>query len=167
MKNNLVNALSKMAVKSLCKQLDNGAQMDAEGCKTLAKAVMQGKIKVEAHSDTFWRYEDLTGDVFCPQVNNDICPEKLKREERNFKARIRRAGVFFVEASYWTGREWESQTGIQDNVICGFVGNDFIGSGYEFQMLETALEAYNSQPLDSDGFVIDPMRDNDADEVAA
>ena len=87
MKNNLVNALSKMAVKSLCKQLDNGAQMDAEGCKTLAKAVMQGKIKVEAHSDTFWRYEDLTGDVFCPQVNNDICPEKLKREERNFKAR--------------------------------------------------------------------------------
>ncbi|MDA0145961.1 hypothetical protein OCT63_17180 [Vibrio sp. RW] len=167
MKNNRVNALSKTAIKSLAKQLDQSTKLDVEGCEALAIAVLQGKIKVEAHSDTFWRYEDLAGDVFCPKVNHDRCPEQLKREERNFKARIRRAGVFFVEASYWTGREWESQTGIQDNVICGFVGNDFIGSGYEFQMLQSALDAYNAQSLDGDGFVIDPMRDNGTDEVAA
>jgi hypothetical protein len=167
MKDNQVNALSKMAVKSLAKQLDLSTQLDVKGCETLAKAVLQGKIKVEAHNDTFWRYEDLAGDVFCPKVNSDVCPKQLKREERNFKARIRRAGVFFVEASYWTGREWESHAGIQDNVICGFVGNDFIGSGYEFQMLQAALDAYNAQRLDDDGFVIDPMRDNGTDEVAA
>lgn len=167
MKNNLVNALSKMAVKSLAKQLDQGAQFNEVGCKVLAKAVLQGKIKVQAYADTFWRYEELAGDVFCPQANKDVCPTQLKREERNFKARIRRAGVFFVEASYWTGREWESHIGIQDNVICGFVGNDFIGSGYEFQMLQAALDAYNAQPLGDDGFVIDPMRDNGTDEVAA
>lgn len=154
----IINAYSKTAIKSLAKQLDTGCQIDVDGVETLTKAILSGKIKVEAQPDTTWRYEDLSGDVFNPDVNNDICPKELKRQERNFKARIHRAGVWFVESSYWTGRDWESIEGISDNAISGFVGSDFFGSGYEYQLLKSALDAYNKQDLDSDGYVIDPFR---------
>ena len=153
-----INAYSKTAIKALAKQLDTGNQLNVQGVEELTRAILAGKIRVEAQADTTWRFEELAGDVFNPEVNKDLCSKQLKREERNFKARIQRAGVWFVESSYWTGRSWESIEGISDNAISGFVGTDFFGSGYEYQLLESALIAYKKQELDADGYVIDPLR---------
>jgi hypothetical protein len=101
---------------------------------------------------------DLKGDAFNPEVNPDIPADQLKREERSFEARIRRSGAWVMISEYWTGRYWERHGDMMDNIIGGFVGHDFFGSGYELQVMQSALDGYNSQELDNAGFVIDPFR---------
>jgi len=145
-------------VKQLNRYIEEHSEKYVEKIECIKLALLQGKIMLEKSEDEFYRYEDLAGDIFNPEINTSIEPKVLQRQERNFKERIRRQKVWGAITHYWTGRSWESFVGIDDNSIFGFVGNDLIGSGYEIQLLEAALDAYNKQELDDEGFVIDPYR---------
>ena len=146
-----LDQLSGKLIKSLSGGYENNEEVEA-----IISAVSLGKIMLSKTEDSCIRYEDLAGDIFNSKVNNDIPAAQLKKEEKAFKARISRSGTWVMSASYWTGREWECLTGIDDNMIGGFIGYDFFGSGYELQIMGSALEAYNKQILDSNGFVVDP-----------
>jgi hypothetical protein len=144
---------NEKVIKSLKSHLKTGYEADAQRVNALEIAIRQGKISLGRSIDDLASFADLAGDVFDPEVNDNIDAAQLKREEKAFKARINRSGSWVFESSFWTGREWEYA-----DVIGGFVGWDFIGSGYEAQVLEAALDAYNKQDLDAEGFVIDPFR---------
>ncbi|EGQ9299079.1 hypothetical protein HJ202_24800 [Vibrio parahaemolyticus] len=157
-----ISSFDKKVVISLFNQLtpektETSTERNGEIDK-VALAVRLGKIRFIKQEDQYVDLKALSGDLFDPDVNIDISKEELKRSESAFRVRVHREGVWIVESQYWTGRAWEGIEGISNNVICGFVGDDFVGSGYELDLGREALAAYNSQPLDALGFVIDPFR---------
>lgn len=131
-------------------QEDQGTPVDTFE-QAIERAVRQGQIRLARFRDDDATFEELAGDCFNPAVNDSIPVAQLKREEINFKARIRRSGTWLYQSQFWTGREWEAA-----DVMGGFVGWDFMGSGYEAQLMAAALESYQGQPLDAAGFAIDP-----------
>jgi len=150
--------LDTRLINALESHVASGYEQDKEKVAKIIKAVRDGKIRITRFNDDFCSYAELAGDCFNSSVNPDVDPDTLAKDERNFKARIRRQGVWVYESASWTGREWQSDIGIFDNILGGNVGYDFFGSGYEIQIMEVALEAYKKQPLDSNGDVIDPYR---------
>ncbi len=137
------NLFSLSTIDSLNEHLKTGYHKEKERVEKVIAAINQGKIRVSKELDEHYDY--------------DYSPFSAA-ETKKIKARVASEGVHTVVSEYWTGREWESMIGIEDNSIGGFIGSDFNGSGYELQLLEAALEAYNKQPLDETGFVIDPYR---------
>jgi len=153
-----ISKLNEKLVKSLNAHLESGYEKDKVQVNRIIDAIKNGKISIGRDEDDHCSFDDLAGDCFNPDANPDIDPAKLKREENAYKAKIRRSGVWGYRSSYWTGRSWEDSEGLEHSAICGFVGFEFFGSGYELQVMEEALDAYNRQQLDADGFVIDPFR---------
>jgi len=153
-----LSTLNAKLIKSLNAHLESGYEKDKALVNRIIDAVKVGKISIGRDEDDHCSFDDLAGDCFNPDVNPDIDPAKLKREENTYKAKIRRYGVWTYQSSYWTGRSWEDSDYLEHSAICGFVGSDFFGSGYEVQIMEEALDAYNRQQLDADGFVVDPFR---------
>lgn len=153
----MAKSLQVKLIQSLRKHLKSGYYENTDEVLMIIGAVEQGKIRVikeEDHLD----FDDCHGDIFCPVTNHDICPNKLKREETNAKARFRRVGGAFTFASeFWNGREWDDMLSYpkSDCSIGGFVGDDFFGSGYEWQVMQEALDYYNKQEFDKDGKLID------------
>ena len=139
-----ISDLDKKVIKSLKAQLASGYKHDDSGVEAIIQAVRLGKIRITRERDLINMY-DLKGDAFNPEVNPDIPADQLKREERSFEARIRRSGAWVMISEYWTGRYWERHGDMMDNIIGGFVGHDFFGSGYELQVMQSALDGYNSQ----------------------
>lgn len=157
MKTSKLPALDQKVIKALEKHLSTGYEKSSQDVEKITQAVRQGKIRLTRMTDDDASFDDLAGDIFTPAANPSVDAEQLKREAKNFRNRIARSGVWIMVSEYWTGRQWESFVGIGHNAIGGFVGHDFFGSGYELQVMETALDAYNAQPLDENGFVIDPF----------
>lgn len=143
---------SQKVIKSLKKHLGTGYETNAELVGRIEAAIRLGKIKLTRSEDDC-SFAELAGDIFTPEVHDNIEPAKLKREEKAYKARIRNSGQWFYQSWYWDGRSWN-----RSDSIGGFVGWDFMGSGYELQVMDEALTEYNQQPLDAAGFVIDPYR---------
>lgn len=143
----------KKVIASLQKHVVSGYKRNLQVVNHIETAIREGKIQLRRSADDYASFDDLAGEVFNPGVNPSIEPERLKLEAKKFRTRIRNAGVWVFQSFYWTGREW-----ISSDAIGGFVGWDFIGSGYELQVLESALNDYNKQALDVEGFVIDPFR---------
>lgn len=150
--------LDQRVIKSLKEHLSTGYEKSNEAVQAVIDAIQLGKIRLTRQADIHGGFEELAGDCFNPAANPSVPAEKLKREAENFRRKIRRTGVWAMISEYWTGREWKRFDNITDNIIGGFVGHDFFGSGYELQVMEAALEAYNQQDLDAEGFVIDPFR---------
>ena len=146
-----LNNASQRVIDSLKKHLTTGYEKDREAIEGIEHALRQGKIRLVRFNDDTASFEDLAGDCFNPEVNEGIPAEQLKREEVNFKTRIRRAGKWAYQSQMWTGRDW-----VVSDTIGGFVGWDFMGSGYELQVMQEALEAYHQQLLNAEGFVVDP-----------
>lgn len=92
------------------------------------------RVRIVAVPDDCCHMDDLKGDCFNPDVNNNINPNRLAREEREFEERVAREGVWGFRAEYWNGAEW-----IETDSIFGFVGDDFIGSNYDDDLIESAL----------------------------
>jgi len=94
-----------------------------------------GLLKIEQVEDSVTTFADLCGDCFCPVTNPDIDPETLTRQKRAFRARVARQGVhgavLFTRARPCD--EWS-----ESDSIFGFVGSDFIGSGYDSDFLASA-----------------------------
>jgi len=93
------------------------------------------RVRIVAMPDHFCDMDDLKGDCFNPDVNGNINRNRLAREEREFEERVASEGVWGFRAEYWNGAEW-----VETDSIFGFVGDDFIGSGYDDDLIESALD---------------------------
>ena len=96
------------------------AQLESDGIATVRK-----------ERDEFYTFADHAGDVFDPEVNDDIDPEELQTQCRRERARFNRAGTWFHSLNV-LGNELDS--------MGGFVGNDFNGSGYDIDFYASALQ---------------------------
>lgn len=71
----------------------------------------QGIFRIVEISDDMYNIEDLKEDVYKPEVNKEILPEVLKRQERNFERLVQRVGVFGYALEKWNpevGKGWET-----------------------------------------------------------
>jgi len=93
------------------------------------------RVRIVAMPDHCCDMDDLKGDCFNPDVNDNINANRLAREERGFEERVAREGVWGFRAEFWNGLEW-----IETDSIWGFVGDDFIGSNYDDDLIESALD---------------------------
>lgn len=143
-----INTLNENCIASLQKQLAEGYNKDQKLTDAICSAMKLGKIRVFAVQDNDASESDFSDHL-------DTCTPSQKAK---FRERIEDEGIWTIEAHYWNGREWEDMLGMTCNTISTMVGMDFCGSGYELQIMEEALEAYNKQDLDADGFVIDPYK---------
>lgn len=145
--------IDQKVISSLKSHLKTGYENQPSLVADIENAVCMGKIRLTRTDDVCATFYDLAGDCFNPEVNPAIDPALLKREESAFKARVRNSGAWEYTSEYWDGRKW-----CLSDSIGGFVGWDFMGSGYELQVMQSALNEYNAQRLDVAGFVIDPYR---------
>lgn len=83
--------------------------------------------------DSDYSFTDLCGDTFCPEVNNGIDPAQLKREKEAFRRRVKKEGVYGCGLAL---------NGVQlfDHTVWGFVGDDYLGSGYDSEHLSELLD---------------------------
>lgn len=102
----------------------------------------EGKVRIRVEPDESCDYEDLAGDTFNPDVNNDIPVEQLEREEREFKNRLECDGVWGVigEVKCAHCGNWEHV-----DSCWGFVGDDWKESGYDVDIMAACIEAYKNQ----------------------
>ena len=71
--------------------------------------------------DEFYSLEDLKGDCFNPEVNNDLNPELLIKEEKEFENLVDNSGVFGYVLEKWNT---EVDKGWEHLDSCwGFVGS--------------------------------------------
>lgn len=66
--------------------------------------------------------------------------ERVKIKD-DIKKRIDFSGVVIVCAEWWNGAEWE-----HSDSYGGFIGNEWQGSGYDINLMQTAMDDYN-KPL--------------------
>ena len=95
-------------------------------------------VRLRTEPDTCWDYEDLAGDTYNPEVNDDIPAERLAREEREFRNRIDREGVYglVAERKCPACGQWETV-----DSVWGFVGDDWEMSGYDEDLALAAMAA--------------------------
>lgn len=78
------------------------------------------QYRIIEHADEFAELSNLKGDIFNPEVNPDIDPERLKEEERHFEELVAREGVYGYVLERWNA---EPGTGYEHVDSCwGFVG---------------------------------------------
>ena len=155
-----MNPLSLQAIADTHAKLIQALTGERDDADELIEAVELGKIALVRVVYNSASFEELAGDAFDSEINDNISPAQLRREAREFKTRIQQDGTWTYVSQYWDGRNWEWLKGIQDNITGVFVGDDFFRSGDVTGLMQMALDAYNRQTLDSNGFVIDPYRLN-------
>lgn len=96
------------------------------------------RIRIVESADYGLSWDDLVGDSFCPKANPDIKPDILELKAQEYSDKILYEGVWFYDAQVWLGDYWESV-----DSIGGFVGDDFIGSNYDDDLMESAIDALN------------------------
>jgi hypothetical protein len=101
-----------------------------------------GFVRLAMHDDPTFTFADLCGDCYSPEVNPDIPAEQLAKEKAAFRRRVNREGVHgvCVEVRENPQSEWGQVGGNVVDSIWGFVGLDFIGSGYEMDLINTAAD---------------------------
>lgn len=70
----------------------------------------EGPYRIVEHDDPDYRFKDLCGDCYNPEVNPGIPEEQLLKEKENFRNRIDREGVFGYVLEKWNpeiGKGWE------------------------------------------------------------
>lgn len=114
--------------------------------KNLAKsyALFQQLVRdnlayIEKSPDEDFLFSDYEGDVYSHEANPDIPKEELQRQRKNEYARFKRQGVFTREL-FVLGDSLE--------LSCGFIGDDFYGSGYDTDFYNTALKIISDKMPD-------------------
>lgn len=92
---------------------------------------------IVAIEDTDTTIPLLMGDMYDPEVNTDVAPEELKKQERAFKKRIRNEGVWGCGLAKPSAPDYTT-------FVWGLVGMDYLGSGYDRELLESMRELYHS-----------------------
>lgn len=98
-----------------------------------------GLVRMTIEPDELCSYDDLAGDMFNPKANPDINPSLIAKQEKEFKDRIDRDGVWGIVTEYFDGEAWQ-----QADSCWGFVGDDWKDSGYDIDAKEAALDALTS-----------------------
>ena len=106
---------------------------------TFALFERDGIAAITKETDEFYAFADHKGDTFCPVTNPDIDSDELKRQERRERARFNRQGVHFHTLVV---------DGFDCDSIGGFVGNDFYGSGYDYDFYNDAIKKISSTHAD-------------------
>ncbi len=107
------------------------------------KAIFENNLNVRLRivkDDLVIDIEDLKGDCFNPEVNNDIPESKLARQEKEFEERVHSEGVYGIVGEY---RCIYDDTWKHADSVWGFVGDDWQYSGYDEDVMSQTLEAYN------------------------
>lgn len=104
------------------------AQFDALGGQS---------VRIQELPDECATWDDLCGDTFDASVNTNIKPAILKREEEEYRAKAEREGIWGYNAQYRDGDDW-----IDCDAVWGFVGGEFVGSGYDIDLMRAALEGF-------------------------
>jgi len=156
-----LNKLNQALIIQMTAQIiNNDLVLDDQivSARACIEAVCKGKIRLCLDDDHTRSAQDLADDcdAFSPEANPSVPRKTILKERAAFIAKVSRQGIKVSTMEYWTGRDWEGLLGIENNAIGGFVGEDIMGSGYELQLMQSALIAYNKQSLDEHGTVIDP-----------
>lgn len=110
----------------------------------LERAWVDDKVRLLRVEDTDYSLADLKGDCFSPRVNSDIPAERLAAEEREFEERVSRLGVHGLLGTYKSPPGEFGDWLLADSCY-GFVGEDYLGSGYEVDIALSALEKAGAQ----------------------
>jgi len=105
--------------------------------KRVEAARVLGMFRVVLVEDETYSFEDLCGDMYNPEANPDVDVTVLARQKRAYRARVNRDGVYGSLAQV---RNTPTGLWVTVESIWGFVGEDFIGSGYESDFIENASE---------------------------
>jgi len=105
--------------------------------KRVSAAYKLGLFRVVLVEDDTYSFEELCGDVYSPEANPDVDVTVLARQKRAFRARVNKDGVYGSVAQV---RETPLDEWVVIESIWGFVGDDFIGSGYESDFINAASE---------------------------
>lgn len=113
------------------------AGMPAETMAKLTAAHTLGLFRVVLERDEHFSFADLCGDTYNPAANPDIPAEQLKKEKAAYRSRVNRQGVWgaVLELRAATDEQFNN-----DQSIWGFVGMDFVGSGYDTDFCLAAVE---------------------------
>ncbi len=120
-----------------------------------AKAIFQqlvsdGVASISKQPDVTLTFADHAGDMFDPDINDNIDPEDLETERRRAMARFNRAGAWYHTLTV-LDKELDS--------IGGFVGDDFKDSGYDTEFHAAALAEVEQQLPDYYFQLIDALSD--------
>ena len=97
-------------------------------------------VRLRVEWDGHCSIDDLKGDCFNPKYVDHISADRLKREEKEFEERVALEGVFGIIGEYLCPccGEWANA-----DSCWGFVGDDWQGSGYDHDVMLTAVESYD------------------------
>lgn len=100
-----------------------------------------GLVRLDIRPDDTADMEDLKGDCYNPDVNPDISPSRLAREEKEFEDTVNRDGVYGLIGEYRTdeGEEWNHA-----DSCWGFVGEGYKDSGYDTDIMSATISALES-----------------------
>jgi hypothetical protein len=99
----------------------------------------RGDVRLRIVPDDYATFEDLTGDVYSTSANPDIPASRLKREAKIEMERINRLGVVGIIGEYFDGEQWQHA-----DSCFGFVGDDWKNTGYDTDIMQSALDAARS-----------------------
>jgi len=102
-----------------------------------------GSVRLRVVPDDCVSFDDLEGDTFNPKVNNDVPLARLEREQKQFREKVNREGVWGVIGEYWDGEEW-----VHVDSCFGFVGDDWKESGYDIDIMRATLDAMKAKLSD-------------------
>ncbi len=97
----------------------------------------QGHVRFRTETDDCYNLDDLMGDCFNPDANPSVPASQLKREENEFVDRVEREGVYGIITEYYDGEEW-----MHADSVWGFVGDDWKLSGYDADLMGSAIDNY-------------------------
>ena len=93
-----------------------------------------GDVRLRIVPDEHADMDDLKGDCFNRKVNPDVQESRMQREENDFEERVRSDGVWGIVGEYWDGSNWQHA-----DSVWGFVGDAWRNSGYDFDIMQSAL----------------------------
>ncbi len=90
-------------------------------------------VRIVEHPDPCKSIEELMGYMYDPNINPDI----IKRQRKEFIEQAEYDGVWGYVAQHWNGARW-----IDCDSRWGFLGDDFEGSGYDIDLMNSAMDAH-------------------------
>lgn len=104
-----------------------------------------GLARIQQVPDDCQTEDDLFGDVFNPDANPEVKRHVMEREKQHEIDRANNDGVWGYIAEVWTGREWQHV-----DSIFGFIGDDFHGSDYDTDLMQTCVDYFAGRPTCSE-----------------
>jgi len=116
--------------------------------ETLAFYHKLGLFRIRAEADTHASFADLCGDCYTPELHPEIDPALIAKQKKAFRSKVAREGVwgFIVEVRRSRDSEWDDCGPTSVDSIWGNVGSDILLSGYDGDLLSTAIEALEKFP---------------------